>query len=70
MSETYGKPTAKKVRGCGWWLPAISTRFGPVPLYDGERQDSPSKAKTVAKRILAARLAAPNEKEPVDGGAG
>lgn len=48
-----GKPTAKKVSGCGWWLPAITTAFGPKPLPNGERQDSPYKAKKEAARIIS-----------------
>lgn len=46
-----GKPTAKKVSGCGWWMPAVTTPFGPLPL-DGPRQDSPYKARKEAERIL------------------
>lgn len=47
-----GKPTAKKISGCGWWLPAVTTIAGPRPLLHGERQDTPGKAKAEAKRIL------------------
>lgn len=61
MSEReYGKPTAKKVSGCGWWMPAVTTPFGPDPLYSGDRQDSPYKAKKEAARILATQ---PQEQE-------
>lgn len=49
----YGKPAAKKVPGCGWWLPAVTTMRGPKPLPNADRCDSASKAKTAAKRILA-----------------
>lgn len=48
----YGKPTAKKVSGCGFWLPAVTTAFGPRPLPHGERQETPYAAKKEAERLL------------------
>lgn len=60
----YGKPTSKKVRDCGWWLPAVSSPRGPVPLPFGDRQDSPAKAKAEARRVIALLpMPAPNQKE-------
>lgn len=49
----YGLPTAKKVRDCGWWLPAVTTAAGPRALPHGDRQDTPGKAKAEARRILS-----------------
>lgn len=53
MTEEYGKPTAKKVRGCGWWMPAITTMHGPKVLPHGERQLSAYLAKKEAARLMA-----------------
>jgi hypothetical protein len=52
----YGKPASKKVKDCEWWLPAVSSPKGPVPLLSGKRQDSPAKAKAEARRVLALML--------------
>lgn len=49
----YGKPTAKKVRGCGFWMPAVTTMHGPKVLIHGDRKDSAYKAKKEAMRILS-----------------
>jgi hypothetical protein len=55
MSEIeYGKPTAKKVSGCGWWNPAVTTRIGPQVL-ESSQFDSPYKARKEAERILATK---------------
>lgn len=56
VEESAGKATAKKVPGCAFWMPAITTAFGPRPLIHGERQDSPYKAKKEAERIILAAL--------------
>lgn len=52
MSD-HGKPTAKKVPGCGWWLPAVTTMHGPKPIPNAEQQDTPYKAKKEAARLMA-----------------
>ena len=52
MSEN-GKPTAKKVSGCEWYLPAVTTAHGPKPLIHGERQGTRYAAIREAKRILS-----------------
>jgi hypothetical protein len=52
MIKEYGIPTAKKVSGCEWYLPAVTTAVGPKPLPHGNRQETRSKAITEARRIL------------------
>lgn len=52
MTE-YEKPTAKKVSGCEWYLPAVTTAHGPKPLIHGERQETRYAAIREAKRILS-----------------
>lgn len=59
----YGKPAAKKVRDCGWWLPAVTTMHGPKALPDGDRHDTPGKAKAAARAILASVALSRNQNE-------
>ena len=59
--EKYGKPTAKKVRDAGWWLPAVTTPMGPKPLPHGERQWSAYQARKEAARILRKADKGPDE---------
>lgn len=47
-----GKPTAMKIRGCEFYLPAVTTAFGPKQLPSGERRDTRSKAVTEARRVM------------------
>lgn len=49
----YGKPTAKKVSGCEWYLPAVTTPFGPAPLPHCAREGTRSKATSAARRALS-----------------
>ena len=51
-TDKYGRPTAKKVRDAGWWLPAVTTAFGPKPIIHGEPQLSAYRARKEAARIL------------------
>lgn len=63
----YGKPTAKKVSGCEWYLPAVTTPFGPAPLQHGVREDTRSKAISAARRALsggAAQKSKPSKAGP------
>jgi len=52
MSDPYGKPTAKKVSGCEWYLPAVTTATGPKALPHGKRQERRSQAVAAAREIL------------------
>lgn len=54
---TDGKPTAKKMKGTEWYLPAVSTLGGPKVLPGAVRQETRSKAVTEAKRLLACKVA-------------
>ena len=48
-----GKPTAKKVSGTGFYMPAVTTAFGPKVLPHGERKDTRYQAVKEAKKLLA-----------------
>ena len=50
---TTARPAARKVRGEGWWLPAVATAYGPRPLPHGARQPSRYLARKEAARLLA-----------------
>lgn len=49
---TEGRPTAMKVRGTGFYDPAITTPFGPKRLPHGNRQETRSAAIKEARRII------------------
>ena len=50
---TAGKPTAKKMSGTEWYLPAVTSVSGPKVLPNATRQETRSKAIAEARRLLA-----------------
>ena len=46
------KPTAKKIRGTGFYMPAVKTAFGPKVLTHGERCDTRYQAVKQAQSLI------------------
>ena len=53
MTDKYGKPTAMKVRGTEFYVPAVTTPYGTKKLPYGDRKDTRYAATKEAERVLA-----------------
>lgn len=52
-NDKYGKPTAMKVRGTAFYVPAVTTAYGSKPLPHGDRQVTRYAAMKESERALS-----------------